>query len=143
MDSRNVNKWKWIHDEKCNKQRIIRCRMALRGFKDRDADILETYAGTAGRTSQRLLTSEAANHPDWDFMTIDVNKAFLQGATYQELEALTGEAPREVCFTLPKGMSEMLRQIPGYESYDERIHCLECNKPGTGSKDTPRAFSIA
>ena len=142
MDSRNVNKWKWISDDHGNKKRIIRVRMALRGFKDRDADTLETYAGTADRTSQRLLTSEAANHPDWMFMTIDVNKAFLQGATYQELEALTGDAPREVCFTLPKGMAEMLRKIPGYESYDERIHCLECDKPGTGSKDAPRAFSI-
>ena len=56
MDSRNVLKWKWIVDEHGNKKRIIRCRMALRGFKDRDAYILETYAGTAGRTSQRLLT---------------------------------------------------------------------------------------
>ena len=36
----------------------------------------------------------------------------------------------------------MLREIPAYESYDERIHCLECDKPGTGSKDAPRAFSI-
>ena len=141
MDSRNVNKWKWIN-ENGTKKRIIRVRMALRGFKDRDADTLETYAGTAGRTSQRLLTSEAANHPSWEFLTIDVNKAFLQGATYQELEMLTGEAPREVCFTLPKGMSELIRKIPGYETYDEKIHCLECNKPGTGSKDAPRAFSI-
>jgi hypothetical protein len=39
-------------------------------------------------------------------------------------------------------MALMLKQIPGYESYDERIHCLECDKPGTGSKDAPRAFSI-
>ena len=142
MDSRNVNKWKWIVDDKGQKKRIIRVRMALRGFKDRDADTLETYAGTAGRTSQRILTSEAANHPEWEFRTIDVNKAFLQGATYQELEELTGDAPREVCFTLPKGMAPLIRQIPGYESYDESIHCLECDKPGTGSKDAPRAFSI-
>jgi hypothetical protein len=98
MDSRNVLKWKWIKDDKGLKKRIIRCRVALRGFKDRDADILETHAGTACRTSQRLLTSEAANHPEWEFLTIDVNKAFLQGATYQELEQLTGDAPREVCF---------------------------------------------
>jgi len=39
-------------------------------------------------------------------------------------------------------MAEMLRKIPGFESYDEAIHCLECDKPGTGSKDAPRAFSI-
>jgi hypothetical protein len=93
-----------------------------------------------------LLTSEAACHTDdeeeWQFLTIDVNKAFLQGATYEELHQLTGEAPREVCFTLPKGMAEMLRTLPGYEDYDERVHCLQCDKPGTGAKDAPRAFSI-
>ena len=33
MDSRNVLKWKWIVDEQGNKKRIIRRRMALRGFK--------------------------------------------------------------------------------------------------------------
>ena len=142
MDSRNVLKWKWVKDETGKNNRIIRCRLALRGFKDQGADWLETYAGTAGRTSQRILTSEAANHPHWEFLTIDVNKAFLPGATYKGLEQLTGEAPREVCFTLTRGMAEMLKLIPGYESYDERIHCLKCDKPGTGSKDAPRAFSI-
>ena len=141
MDSRNVLKWKWIEVDG-QKKRIIRCRLALRGFKDKDADSLQTYAGTAGRLSQRILTSEAACHPEWEFLTVDVNKAFLQGATYKELQELTGDAPREVCFTLPKGMAELLRRLPGYESYDERIHCLECDKPGTGSKDAPRAFSV-
>ena len=53
MDSRNVLKWKWTNDDKGNRKRIIRCRMALRGFKDRDADALETYAGTACRTSHQ------------------------------------------------------------------------------------------
>ena len=114
MDSSNVPKWKWTVDDRGYKKRIIGCRMALRGFADRDADILETYAGTACGTPQRLLTSEAANHPEWEFLTVDVNKAFLQGATYQELEKLKGDAPRQVCFTLPKGMAQMLRQIPGY-----------------------------
>ena len=32
--------------------------------------------------------------------------------------------------------------IPGYEDYDERTHCLQCDKPGTGAKDAPRAFSL-
>jgi hypothetical protein len=78
MDSRNVLKWKWVSNDKGEKKRIIRCRVALRGFKDMDADYIETYAGTAARTSQRILTSEAANHKDWKFMTIDVNKAFFK-----------------------------------------------------------------
>ena len=64
MDSRNVNKWKWVIDDKGGKKRIIRVRLALRGFKDKDADSIETLAGTAARLSQRLLTSEAACHKD-------------------------------------------------------------------------------
>ena len=75
-------------------------------------------------------------------MIIDVNKAFLQAATYDELTQITGEEPREVCFTLPRGMAKMLAKIKGFEHYDEKIHCLQCIKPGTGSKDAPRAFSI-
>ena len=118
MDSRNVLKWKWISNDKGDKKRIMRCRMALRGFKDMDADYIETYAGTAARTSQRILTSEAANHKDWKFMTIDVNKAFLQGATYDELTQITGEEAREVCFTLPRGMAKMLAKIKGFEHYE-------------------------
>ena len=121
MGSRNVLKWKWVEKDG-QKKRNVRCRLAL-------------------RVSQGILASEAACHPDWEFMTVDVNKAFLQGATYKELQELTGDAPREVCFTLPKGMAEMLRKLFGFEVYDERIRCIEHDKPGAGSKDAPRAFS--
>ena len=36
----------------------------------------------------------------------------------------------------------MLRTLPGFASYDESKHCLQCLKPGTGTKDAPRAFSL-
>ena len=36
----------------------------------------------------------------------------------------------------------MLRTIPGWEKFDESKHCLKCTKPGTGTKDAPRAFSL-
>ena len=35
-----------------------------------------------------------------------------------------------------------MRSIPGFEKFDEAIHCLKCTKPGTGTKDAPRAFSL-
>ena len=54
----------------------------------------------------------------------------------------TGEQERTVCFKLPPGSAELLRTIPGFEHYDELIHCLQCIKPGTGTKDAPRAFSL-
>ena len=132
MDSRHVFKWKHRKDKNGNMTRIIRCRMALRGFKDMDAGALQTFAGTAKRASQRLLSSEAACRPDWVYVAADVPTAFLQGMTYEEMHELTGEAPREVNFTLPPGSAAIFRQVPGYETFDENTECLHCIKPGTG-----------
>ncbi|CAE8594372.1 unnamed protein product [Polarella glacialis] len=137
LDSRYVAKWKFVDGK-----RIIRMRMAMRGFKDWDADSINSYAGTASRASQKVLSSEVACHPDWVMISIDINKAFLQGMTYKEIHELTGEAERTVHFTLPPGSAAVLRLIPGYEDFDERSEVLRCIKPGTGTKDAPRAFSL-
>ena len=74
--------------------------------------------------------------------SLDINKAFLKGFTYKELAAATGEHERMVCFKLPPGSATLLRKFPGFENYDEAIDCLQCIKPGTGTKDAPRAFSL-
>ena len=102
----------------------------------------DTYFGTATRLSQRVVASEAAVHDDWIIVTIDIEKAFLQGMTYKEIQECTGEPERDVFFTLSPGSAAMLRRIPGYETYDERYECLRCLKPGTGTKEAPRAFSL-
>ena len=107
-----------------------------------DAGALQTFAGTAKQASERLLSSEAACRPKWVYVAVDVEKAFLQGMTYEEMHQEVGEAPREVNFTLPPGSAAILRQVPGYEDFDETRECLHCIKPGTGCKDAPRAFSM-
>ena len=83
MTSRYVVKWKWVKDPENPKDmtKIIRMRLVLRGFMDSEAYSIETFAGTARRTSQRLLASEAACHPDWIIASLDVDKAFLKGYT--------------------------------------------------------------
>ena len=116
--------------------------MAIRGFEDWFAHLYDTHAGTASRTSQRLVCSETACRPDWIIVTIDVEKAFLQGVTYQEMQQLTGQPERFVYFSLPKGAAAVLRQLPGFEDFDERLECLRAMKPGTGMKDAPAAFSL-
>jgi len=73
---------------------------------------------------------------------LDIDKAFLQGFTYKELAEATGESERIVCFKLPPGSAQALRKFPGFATYDETLHCLQCIKPGTGTKDAPRAFSM-
>jgi len=142
MTSRYVAKWKQIKDPSGKQTRVIRMRMCLRGFMDTEAFTIDTFSGTAKRQSQRLLASEAACNPHWIIASLDVDKAFLKGFTYKELAELTGEAERTVCFKLPPGSAALLRKFPGYENYDESIHCLQCIKPGTGTKDAPRAFSL-
>ena len=142
MTSRYVAKWKWVKDDKGQWKKIVRMRLCLRGFMDIEAFSLDTFSGTAKRASQRILASEAACHDDWIIASLDIDKAFLQGFTYKELAEATGEKERMVCFKLPPGSATQLRKFPGFEDYDETIHCLQCIKPGTGTKDAPRAFSL-
>ena len=142
MTSRFVYKWKFVKNEKGEMERTIRLRLVLRGFMDLEAFDVETFSGTARRSSQRLLASAAACKKEWIIASMDINMAFLKGLTYSELAEATGEKERMVCFTLPPGSATVLRSLPGFEHYDETKHCLQCLKPGTGTKDAPRAFSM-
>merc|ERR1712086_862475 len=142
MTSRYVAKWKKIKNKDGSISRVIRMRMCLRGFMDTEAFSLDTFSGTAKRASQRILASEAACHADFIMASLDIDKAFLKGFTYKELAEATGEHERMVCFKLPPGSAALLRKFPGFANFDESIHCLQCIKPGTGTKDAPRAFSL-
>ena len=93
----------------------IRMRLVLRGFFDKEAYDVETFAGTAKRCSQRILASEAACHENYIIASLDIDKAFLKGFTYAELAEATGERPRNVYFKLPPGSAAVLRSIKGFE----------------------------
>ena len=79
----------------------------MRGFKDRQARELDSYAGTAQRFSQRVVCSEAVLR-GWDLVSADISKAFLQGLSYKELAEATGEPLREVNFYLPGPSQHLL-----------------------------------
>ena len=55
--------------------RVIRLRMTFRGYKDSVSNDMETYSGTSSRTSQRVVTSEAAAR-GWAMAALDIRKAF-------------------------------------------------------------------
>ena len=150
IDSRWVLKWK--HElasidatESKSAQQVgrwvIRARLTVRGFKDAEKHLVDRYAGTSQRYSQRCLVSEAVRR-GWSIATTDISKAFLQGVTYQELSELTGEPLWDVSFTLPQTDGPLLRSVEGFENFDFRSHVLHCDKPGTGSVDAPRCFSM-
>ena len=137
IDARFVAKWKFVDGV-----RGIRMRMALRGFREPHGPEEQNYSGTAHRASQKALVSLAACDKHWRFLSADVSKAFLQGASFSEIHQLTGEPEKHLSFTVPAGTARHLRQIPGYEDFNERTECLMCLKPGTGCRDAPKAFSL-
>ena len=152
--ARNIIDVRWVHKRKfdaevrdatstgASKVRlVIRARLCLRGFKDVDAQGIEKYAGTASRHTQRVLVSEAVVR-QWDLVTTDISKAFLQGVTYEELSKLTGEPLREVNFDLPPYCLPILKQLKGWEDFDPKHETIHCIKPGTGCNDAPRCFSL-
>eukprot|EP00959_Pyramimonas_sp_CCMP1952_P327052 6846169-Pyramimonas_sp.AAC.1 len=96
---------------------------------DLEALDVETFSGTARRSSQRLLASTAACKKQWVIASLDINMAFLEGLTYQELAEATDEEERVACFTLPPGSATVLRTPPGFEHHDESKHCLQCLQP--------------
>ena len=102
-------------------------RLAIRGFEDADAETLETYSATGARLSQKIISSECACHDDWVIVSVDIDKAFLQGMTYQEIHELTGEDVRNVHFSLPPGADEQLGKLPGFENFGSRYECLKCD----------------
>eukprot|EP00959_Pyramimonas_sp_CCMP1952_P415825 8712330-Pyramimonas_sp.AAC.1 len=112
MTSKYVYTWEFVKNEKGEVERTIRLRLVLRGFMNLGAFDVETGSGTARRSSQR------------NFLRLLVKKE------------------RVVCFILPPGSATALRTLPGFEHYDESKHCLQCLKPGTGTKDAPRAVSL-
>ena len=59
---------------------------------------------------------------------------------YQVLR--TGEPIREVNFYLPGNCVSILKQVLGFEDFNEHTEVLHCEKPGTGLVDAPRAFSL-
>ena len=141
VDCKWVIKWKMELLPDGTTRRIIRARLTIRGFKDRDAQDLIRYAGTSQRYSQRMIVSEAANR-GWNIVTTDISKAFLQGVTYKELAELTGEPLRDVNFYLPPSSVAVLKQIDGYTTFDPATEVLHSLKPSTGSVDAPRCFHL-
>ncbi len=134
LDTRWVIKWKWVAGK-----RIIKVRLAMRGFRDR-GETYETFAGTASRWAQRIVNSIAVQQDGFVLFSFDVSSAFAKGMTFAELSRLTGEALRSVQFDLDREDVKLLRRIPGFETFDPTKETLDMVKPIYGLKDAPRAW---
>ncbi len=134
MTSKWILKWKFKGSEK-----IVKARLTVRGFEDMAAEILETYAGTASRLSQRLANSIVAT-TRWRICIADVGTAFLQGVTFEELAKMTGDPIREVSFMPPKGSELYVTDLDAELDFSK--HVLKMLKPVYGLKDAPRCWRM-
>ena len=111
MTGRWVLRWKLIDGCK-----MIKARLVIRGFMDRQQGGLDTASFTARRTSQRLILSVAVQY-GWRLFSWDIGNAFLRGLSFEELAAQRGDAPetmREACFDPPADVYTILQ---GWEKF--------------------------
>jgi hypothetical protein len=141
IDCKWVRKWKVEEQTDGTTKRYIRSRLTVRGFKDRDADNLDTFAATSTHPSQRIVCSIAAQKK-LTLSTADISKAFLQGITYQQLHEQTGQPLRDVAFSLPQATVPAFQKLEGYANFDPHSEVFRLLKFGTGLKDAPQCFSL-
>ena len=136
LQSKWVLKWKNIQGE-----RDVKARLVVQGF--RDTQTVESYASTTTRWGQRLLLAIAVQQ-GWPLKSADVSEAFLRGLSFEELHR-TGvdKELREVQLLLPAGSLELIRSVPGLETFNPETEVLHLLKPGFGLKDAPRLWNLA
>ena len=62
--------------------------------------------------------------------------------TYKEISQATGRHEKIMHFTLPKGCDIILGSCEQLKGYSEQWEVLRCRRPGTGTVDAPRSFSL-
>ena len=102
--ARNVIDIKWVLKLKIvtkdgKTSRVIRARLTVRGFKDRDADDMTAFSATCSRWAQRIVVGEAALRK-WPMALTDVPKAFLQGITCDQLAEESNATRKDLAFTV-------------------------------------------
>ena len=88
---------------------MIKARLCLRGFQDRQGPQVHKYSPTASRLGQRLLQSTAVLYR-WELISIDVSAAFLQGLPFKDATTKLGQQRRAWC-TPPADAWRLLRLV--------------------------------
>ena len=141
-DSSNLLRSKWVLKWKqINGQKDVKGRLVAQGFQDRQS--LSTFSGTTSRWGQRIVLAVGTQF-SWQVVSADVSEAFLRGITFKQLAEMDKSQPlRKVEISLPPGAEQLIRTLPGMESFDPSKECLRLLKPGFGLKDAPRLWNLA
>lgn len=65
----------------------------------------------------------------WELASTDISRAFLQGTTYADLAAESGEEEKDVNFDVCARTLPLIQQLPGFDSFDPAFEVLHCDKP--------------
>ena len=135
LPSRWVDIWKTK-----NKKRVIKRRLVLKGYAERNQDRMETASPTASRVGHRLIMWKSA---EWGLpiVSYDVSTAFLQGDTFETLNS-TGHGRQSCAFNPPPGVFDLLHQIDPEGGWKEAMESpsewsIELDKGAYGLKDAP------
>ena len=137
----NICSSRWVHKYKIiDGKRQVKSRLTIRGFQDLSVSA-DTYAGTATRWGQRMVSSVSSQR-SWRIFMSDVSSAFLQSMSFEQMAALGGIEARAVAFDPPTGSACYFRELPGMKHYNELSMTLGMLKPVYGLKDAPKAWKL-
>ena len=95
LSSRYVLTWKRQPDG----GRLMKCRLCVRGFLDRQREDMDRYSGTSTRWGQRAVVATAVQR-GWNIASLDIAMAFLRGMAFEEIQEVRVGPKRVVppCF---------------------------------------------
>ena len=119
----------------------------MHGFKDIYKNEVDRYSGTSSRWGQRAVVATAVQM-NWELASLDISQAFLKGLTFDEIQEIRGGPKREVSMQLPRGKpglepsgASVLRNLKGFEDFNDALEVLEMIKGGFGLVDAPNLFT--
>ncbi len=136
---------KWVIEWKEKEgKRVIKARLCMKGFAERNQHRMQTFSPTASRTGHRMVALQAALEKT-PLASMDISTAFLKGMTFEELKEMGME--RQPCaFEPPEGTLEILQELCGdtfgCTTIDVESWVLELLKGGYGTKDAPLLWNL-
>ena len=141
LPSRSVTEWKMKEGVK-----VIKDRLVLKGFAERNTHTLNTSSPTASRLGHRIILLLAAilKAPIW---SLDISTAFLQGWTFSDM-ANAGYDRQPVAMFLSAEIWSILASLcPGERLFKEaarnpELFCYCLDKAAYGLKDAPLLWNL-
>ena len=141
LPSRHVTEFKFKEGVK-----IIKDRLVLKGFAERNTHTLNTAAPTATRLGHKMvvLMSVLLGKPLW---SLDVSTAFLQGWSFKEMES-AGYARQPVAMMLDAETWKLLSELAPDNALfraaarDPTRYCFVLLKAAYGLKDAPLLWNL-